>query len=81
MYRLVEPFCSPAVLQPLINALRNDVAAVRLWASGSLAEAGKISIEDACSAANQLLLSLQIDTEPVDDAIMEKVTVKRTMSS
>ena len=55
----------PRVLQPLINSLQTDVAAVRLWASGSLSEVGASSSETADLAANQLLLSLQIDSEPV----------------
>ncbi len=55
----------PSVLEPLINALKNDVSAVRLWASSSLAEAGSISAENAALAANQLLVSLRIDSEPV----------------
>ena len=49
----------------LINALKNDVAAVRVWASGSLAEVALVSDEKADLAANTLLESLQIDTEPV----------------
>ena len=39
------------VLKPLIHSLQNDVAAVRLWASGSLAEAGSISSENAEKAS------------------------------
>ncbi len=58
-------YANSAVVQPLIHSLQNDVAAVRLWASGSLAEAGSISPENAVLAANQLLISLQIDAEPV----------------
>ncbi len=58
-------YADAPVLDPLINALKNDVAAVRLWASGSLAEAGAISLDKAETAANQLLISLQIDSEPV----------------
>ncbi len=53
------------VLKPLIHSLQNDVAAVRLWASGSLAEAGAGSSKNAAIAANQLLISLQIDNEPL----------------
>ncbi len=53
------------VIEPLINALKNDVSAVRLWASGSLAEAGSLSTESAELAAKQLLISLQVDNEPV----------------
>ena len=52
------------VLKPLINALKNDVAAVRLWSSSSLAEIGSISSENAQLAAEQLLVSLKIDNEP-----------------
>ncbi len=53
-----------SVLNPLIKALQTDIAAVRLWASGSLAEAGGTSSERADLAANQLLISLRIDCEP-----------------
>ena len=53
------------VLKPLINALKNDVSSVRLWASSSLAEIGNISAENAQLAADQLLISLKIDNEPV----------------
>ena len=53
------------VLKPLINALKNDVASVRLWASSSLAEIGSVSISNAQLAAEQLLISLKIDNEPV----------------
>ena len=52
------------VLKPLINALKNDVAAVRLWSSSSLAEIGGISAHNAQLAAEQLLISLKIDNEP-----------------
>ncbi len=51
------------VLEPLINALKQDVAAVRLWASSSLAEVGLNSAESSPQAANQLLESLQVDGE------------------
>mgnify|MGYP001300327202 CR=1 FL=1 len=53
------------VLKPLINALKNDVSSVRLWASSSLAEIGSTSTENAELAANQLLISLKIDNETV----------------
>ncbi len=53
------------VLEPLINALKNDVASVRLWSSSSLAEIGNISIPNAQLAAEQLLISLKIDNEAV----------------
>ena len=51
------------VLEPLINALKQDVAAVRLWASSSLAEVGLNSAESSPPAANQLLESLRVDGE------------------
>ena len=51
------------VLKPLINALKNDVAAVRLWSSSSLAEIGNVSSKNAELAAEQLLISLKIDNE------------------
>ncbi len=53
------------VLLPLIKALKNDVSSVRLWASSSLAEIGNISSDNAQLAADQLLISLKIDNEPV----------------
>ena len=53
------------VLKPLIHSLQNDVAAVRLWASGSLAEAGADSAKKASIAASQLLISLKVDNEPL----------------
>ena len=53
------------VLKPLINSLKNDVASVRLWSSSSLAEIGSISSSNALLAAEQLLISLKIDNEPV----------------
>lgn len=56
-------YADAPVLNPLINALKNDVAAVRLWASGSLAEAGAGSALKADLAADQLLISLQVDNE------------------
>ena len=53
------------VLKPLINALKQDVAAVRLWASSSLAEVGLNTAESSLPAANQLLESLEVDGEPI----------------
>ena len=53
------------VLEPLIEALKNDVAAVRLWASSSLAEVGLNSSKKCSIAADQLLISLRIDGEPI----------------
>ena len=58
-------YAEDSVLSPLIKALQNDVAAVRLWAAGSLAEVGSSSSDNAESASNQLLESLRIDSEPV----------------
>ena len=48
------------VLEPLIRALQPDVAAVRLWCPGSLAEAGSRSPAKADPAASQLFVSLRI---------------------
>jgi HEAT repeat protein len=53
------------ILNPLIRALQTDVAAVRLWCPGSLAESGSRSPVKADPAAGQLLVSLRIDSEPV----------------
>ncbi len=52
------------ILNPLMRALQMDVAAVRLWAAGSLADAGSTSPAKADPAAAQLLLTLRIDSEP-----------------
>ena len=52
------------VLNPLTRALQVDIAAVRLWAASSLAEAGSTGPAKADPAAAQLLLSLRIDSEP-----------------
>ena len=52
------------VLNPLIRALQVDIAAVRLWAASSLADAGGTGAAKADPAAAQLLLSLRIDSEP-----------------
>jgi len=52
------------VLNPLIRSLQFDVAAVRLWAASSLADAGGTGPAKADPAASQLLLSLRIDSEP-----------------
>lgn len=57
-------FPDAPVLNPLIRALQLDVAAVRLWAATSLAEAGGSGAAKADPAAAQLLLSLTIDSEP-----------------
>ncbi|MCT0228982.1 HEAT repeat domain-containing protein [Synechococcus sp. CS-1331] len=51
------------VLNPLIRSLQVDIAAVRLWAASSLAEAGCSGPAKADPAAAQLLLSLRIDSE------------------
>ena len=58
-------FPDAPVLNPLIRALQTDVAAVRLWCPGSLADAGSRSAAKADPAASQLLTSLRIDSEPV----------------
>ena len=57
-------YSNTLVLAPLINSLHNDVAAVRLWASSSLAEIGSSSPENADHSARELLISLKIDGEP-----------------
>tara|TARA_B100000214_G_scaffold288400_1_gene217974 strand:- start:27 stop:836 length:810 start_codon:yes stop_codon:yes gene_type:complete len=58
-------YSDTSVLQPLIDSLKQDVAAVRLWASSSLAEVGLNSTESSFPAANQLLESLKVDGEPL----------------
>jgi HEAT repeat protein len=52
------------ILNPLIRSLQVDIAAVRLWAASSLADAGGTGPAKADPAAAQLLLSLRIDSEP-----------------
>ncbi|WP_254933932.1 HEAT repeat domain-containing protein [Cyanobium sp. WAJ14-Wanaka] len=52
------------VLNPLTRSLQVDIAAVRLWAAGSLAEAGSTGPAKADPAAAQLLMCLRIDSEP-----------------
>jgi HEAT repeat protein len=52
------------VLNPLIRALQVDVAAVRLWAASSLADASATAPAKADPAAAQLLQTLRIDSEP-----------------
>lgn len=52
------------VLNPLIRSLQVDIAAVRLWAAGSLADAGATGPAKADPAAAQLLQTLRIDSEP-----------------
>jgi HEAT repeat protein len=51
------------VLNPLIRALQVDVAAVRLWAASSLADASAAAPAKADPAAAQLLQTLKIDSE------------------
>ncbi len=58
-------YSESSVMEPLIKALHNDVAAVRLWAASSLAEAGSVSAKKAEKAVKDLLLSLRIDQEPL----------------
>ncbi len=58
-------YADSSVLKPLINVLHHDVAAVRLWASSSLAEVGSSSLENALIASQELLVNLRIDSEPL----------------
>jgi HEAT repeat protein len=51
------------ILNPLIRSLQMDLAAVRLWAASSLADAGGTGPAKADPAAAQLLLTLRIDSE------------------
>jgi len=53
------------VMNPLIRALETDIAAVRLWAASSLADAGATGLAKADQAAGRLLQALRIDSEPV----------------
>ena len=58
-------YSNTSVMKPLLTALKQDVAAVRLWAASSLAEVGSISTEKAEIVVGELLLSLRIDQEPL----------------
>ena len=58
-------YSNAPVMHPLIKSLQNDVSAVRLWAASSLAEVGAHSSENANIIAPQLLISLQIENEPI----------------
>jgi HEAT repeat protein len=51
------------ILNPLIRSLQVDIAAVRLWAASSLADAGATGAAKADPAAAQLLQTLRIDSE------------------
>ena len=51
------------ILNPLIRTLQVDVAAVRLWAASSLADAGATGAAKADPAAAHLLQTLRIDSE------------------
>ena len=51
------------ILNPLIRSLQVDIAAVRLWAASSLADAGATGAAKADPAAAQLLETLRIDSE------------------
>ena len=51
------------ILNPLLRSLQVDVAAVRLWAASSLADAGATGAAKADPAAAQLLQTLRIDSE------------------
>jgi len=57
-------YLNAPILNPLMRALQMDVSALRLWAAGSLADAGAISPAKEDPAAAQLLLTLRIDSEP-----------------
>ncbi len=58
-------YSNSPVMEPLIRALHQDVAAVRLWAASSLAEVGSISPDKSEIVVSELLLSLRIDQEPL----------------
>ncbi|MFN5194136.1 MAG: HEAT repeat domain-containing protein [Cyanobacteriota bacterium] len=57
-------YADAPVINPLIRCLQLDIAAVRLWAAGSLADAGATGPAKADPAACQLLQTLRIDSEP-----------------
>jgi len=52
-------------LPSLIEALRTDIAAVRLWAASSLGQAGAIDYEAMVAAVPPLVEALRRDTIPV----------------
>jgi HEAT repeat protein len=54
----------PRSLMPLINALKTDISAVRLWAASSLAQMAAISYESVISAIPPLIEALRQDPIP-----------------
>nr|YP_002048842.1 hypothetical protein PCC_0182 [Paulinella chromatophora]ACB42632.1 hypothetical protein PCC_0182 [Paulinella chromatophora] len=63
-WTLGKGYSAGPVLTPLIRALKFDIAAVRLRASSSLADAGCMGEARADLAAVELLSSICIDNEP-----------------
>ena len=55
----------PCVVEPLIQALTTDIAAVRLWATSSLSDVTYKRQQDAVRASSILMEALHIDREPV----------------
>lgn len=49
---------------PLLKALKNDIGAVRLWASTSIANIAKLNYEDTISAIPVVITSLRQDEIP-----------------
>nr|YP_009530438.1 hypothetical protein PMNZ_173 [Paulinella micropora]AXY63127.1 hypothetical protein PMNZ_173 [Paulinella micropora] len=63
-WTLGKNYSRAPVLNPLIKSLRSDIAAVRLRACSSIADAGCVSQIQADLAAVELLLTICIDNEP-----------------
>lgn len=58
-------YAEPSVVEPLIEALTTDIAAVRLWAASSLLDVAFNRQPDALRACSVLMKALHIDCEPV----------------
>ena len=58
-------YAEPSVLEPLIEALTTDIAAVRLWAASSLQDVTSNRQPDAVRASSVLLKALHVDCDPV----------------
>ncbi|NER47366.1 MAG: HEAT repeat domain-containing protein [Symploca sp. SIO1A3] len=53
--------CDRRALVPLIDALKNDISAVRLWAASSLAQIANLDYEDIVACIPPLITSLKQD--------------------
>mgnify|MGYP001793193460 FL=1 len=55
---------NPETVDPLLKALKTDIAAVRLWAASSLGQMGEADYENAVKAVPPLIIALRQDPVP-----------------